>query len=61
METAVGLQGSSSGGGGGKSDDEIVGELALDILGKLPKDFDLEAAEKKHPIKREDSMNTVLK
>jgi len=32
----------------------------MDILTRMPKEFDLEAASKKHPLKYEDSMNTVL-
>ena len=35
-------------------------DIADDILNRLPKNFDLEYASKKHPIKYEDSMNTVL-
>lgn len=38
----------------------MIGESAQDILEKLPKNYDLEYASKKHPIKYMDSMNTVL-
>ncbi|XP_046853910.1 dynein axonemal heavy chain 12-like isoform X2 [Xenia sp. Carnegie-2017] len=49
----------SSGGGGKKGDDALL-EIAKDILSKLPKNFDLEAALLKYPVKYEESMNTVL-
>uniref|UniRef100_A0A286Y084 Dynein axonemal heavy chain 3 n=1 Tax=Cavia porcellus TaxID=10141 RepID=A0A286Y084_CAVPO len=48
-------------GGGGKSPQEIVEELAQDVLSKLPKDFDLEQIMKLYPVVYEESMNTVLR
>ena len=59
LETALTLQPRAS-GEAGKSQDEIANEIAIEILQKLPKDFDMEDAARKHPIKYEDSMNTVL-
>lgn len=47
-------------GGAGKSQEEVLQESAKAILDKLPKDFDIDAASKKHPILYEESMNTVL-
>jgi dynein heavy chain len=46
--------------GDGKSQDEMLRDIAEDILNKIPKNFDMESASKKHPIKYEDSLNTVL-
>lgn len=36
-------------------------EISEDILHKIPPNFDMDHASKKHPIKPEDSMNTVLR
>lgn len=47
--------------GGGKSSQQIVDELAADILSKLPADFDLESVMKKYPVVYTESMNTVLR
>ncbi|XP_076842922.1 dynein axonemal heavy chain 3 [Brachyhypopomus gauderio] len=48
-------------GGGAKSPQEVVDELAEDILSKLPCDFDIEMVMVKYPVKYEESMNTVLR
>merc|ERR1719457_201885 len=48
-------------GGGGKSAEEVIDELAGDILEKLPKDFDLEEVMTKYPVVYTESMNTVLR
>nr|KAG5713479.1 hypothetical protein BaRGS_025027 [Batillaria attramentaria] len=48
-------------GGGGKSSGQVIQELADDILGKLPKNYDMEMVMKKYPVLYEESMNTVLR
>ncbi|NXA07095.1 DYH3 protein, partial [Sapayoa aenigma] len=48
-------------GGGGKSPQEIVEDLAQDILSKLPSSFDMEEVMKAYPVLYEESMNTVLR
>ena len=49
----------SSGGSSGKTMD-VVNDVAADILHKLPKNYDLEAASLKYPVVYAESMNTVL-
>jgi len=44
----------------GKSQDEVLQDSCNSILEKLPKNFDIEYAQKRHPITYEESMNTVL-
>eukprot|EP00118_Oscarella_pearsei_P018868 m.196512 g.196512 ORF g.196512 m.196512 type:complete len:4008 (+) comp39530_c1_seq1:67-12090(+) len=46
--------------GGGKSSDEVVSEIADDILSRLPKNYDTEGALRKYPTTYTQSMNTVL-
>jgi len=60
LQICLSLQGAQVSSDSGKSRDDIIGESAQDILEKLPKNYDLEYANKKHPIKYMDSMNTVL-
>ncbi|XP_060776842.1 dynein axonemal heavy chain 3 [Neoarius graeffei] len=48
-------------GGGAKSPQEVVDELAEDILSKLPPDFNIEEVISKYPVVYEESMNTVLR
>ncbi|KAJ3406762.1 Dynein heavy chain 7, axonemal [Chytriomyces hyalinus] len=51
---------SGGGGGGAKSSDEIVTEVAADILNRIPRTFSIEAAVAKYPVNYNESMNTVL-
>ncbi|XP_064633532.1 dynein axonemal heavy chain 3-like isoform X2 [Lineus longissimus] len=46
--------------GGGRSGQQVIEELANDILSKIPQDFDLDDVKAKYPVKYEESMNTVL-
>lgn len=60
LHICLALQGSSAAGSGGQSQDDVVREISTDLLGRIPPNFDTEEAAKKHPIKYEESLNTVL-
>lgn len=47
-------------GGSGKSQEEELQDLTKNILDKLPQPFDIADVARKHPIKKDESMNTVL-
>ena len=48
------------GAGANKSTQEVMEDLAIDILSKLPHEFNLDDAKAKFPVLYEESMNTVL-
>jgi len=50
-------QGSS---GAGATPEEVVGEIAKDVLGRLPAAFNVAKIEERYPTRYEESMNTVL-
>ncbi|XP_020629498.1 dynein heavy chain 3, axonemal-like [Orbicella faveolata] len=46
---------------GGKSSQDVLKDLASDILSKIPPPFDTEMVQKKYPVLYEESMNTFTK
>lgn len=58
-ETILGLQ-PRTGGGAGKSREDIIDELAVDILQRVPGPYDMEPVQKRYPVVYHESMNTVL-
>jgi dynein heavy chain len=57
---ATGGGGGGSTTGGGLSRDAMIEEVASDILGRCPAPLDLEYVMTEHPVRYEESMNTVL-
>ncbi|MFT7804825.1 dynein heavy chain 12, axonemal [Arapaima gigas] len=53
-------QGGGTKGGASTGGDSALFDIANDILSKLPRNFDTEAALAKYPVRYEESMNTVL-
>lgn len=53
------VEGGGGGGEGGNTEVLLV-QMAVEILSKLPKNFDIEMAQKKFPVDYNESMNTVL-
>jgi dynein heavy chain len=49
-----------TGAGGGKSREDIIDELAVDIIQRVPGPYDMEPVQKAYPVVYEESMNTVL-
>jgi dynein heavy chain len=63
LEDVLSLSSGSGGGGGGggTSPEEVMDEMAQDLIGQTPPTFDLFAFEDKFPTKYEESRNTVVK
>jgi len=62
LEDVMNLGSSSGGGGGGgKSAEEVMDELAAELIGQTPKVFDLDEFDERFPTKYEESRNTVVK
>lgn len=63
LDTLLLTQPRNAGGGGGssgESPDDVIFNTASDILDKMPKLFDIEAAERRFPVLYNECMNTVL-
>merc|ERR1719230_694349 len=50
----------AGGGGDGAGPEEVVGEIAKDILNRMPKPWNVDKVQEKYPTMYEESMNTVL-
>jgi len=54
------LTAAQGGGGGGQSPDEVVGEIAKDVLGRMPPAWNIAKVQETYPTLYSESMNTVL-
>jgi len=62
LEDVMNLSSGSGGGGGaGKSAEEVMDEMAAELIASTPGLFDLDTFEEKFPTMYEESRNTVLK
>lgn len=59
LDTLLSIQ-PRSGGGGGRSSEDIMLEMATNLLQKVPVKFDLDIIKHKYPTLYEESINTVL-
>jgi dynein heavy chain len=59
MDSLLLMVGSSS-GSSGASPEETIGEVANDIVGRMPKPWNTQQVQEKYPTMYEESMNTVL-
>ncbi len=50
------FQSKGSTGGAGKTPDDLVGEVATEILGKLPSNYNIEMAMRKYPTEYKQSI-----
>ncbi|XP_078000357.1 dynein axonemal heavy chain 1-like isoform X2 [Glandiceps talaboti] len=60
LSALVQLQPKTGGSGGGATSEEVIEETAKFILSKVPGEIDLAMVIRKHPVRYEESMNTVL-
>ncbi|XP_023310238.1 dynein heavy chain 3, axonemal [Anoplophora glabripennis] len=61
LEGVLKTQTQITSGGGGEDTQDMIIDLANDILGKVPNVFDIEDVSKKYPVMYSNSMNTVLR
>jgi len=54
------LTAGQGGSGGAQTPDQVVGEIANDVLTRLPKPWRIDKVQEKYPTLYEESMNTVL-
>ncbi|KAJ3222973.1 Dynein heavy chain 7, axonemal [Clydaea vesicula] len=60
FDSVLKTQARSSATSGGKSSEQIVIDLATDILNRVPQQFNIEKVAQRYPVSYNESMNTVL-